>query len=186
MDGEKYIEVIRPFLNDKRFYHSLCVAEEAVKLAKKYGADEEKAYTAGILHDITKQTKPEIQLQIIEKSSIICDTMSKTTEKLLHSKSGAAYISETLHIKDDEIINAVCFHTTARANMTLLEKVLYIADFISADRDYPDVDVMRKKSYTSLGEGLKYALSYTILELVEKKKPIHPDTFSAYNCYISD
>ena len=185
MTGDKYKEVIRPFLDDRRYFHSLCVAEEAVKLAKKYGADVEKAYTSGILHDITKQTENETQLQFIQKSNIISIKETEDKPKIYHSKSGAAYVHDVLGIDDMEIVDAIRYHTTARANMSLLETILYIADFTSADRDYSDVSVMRVLADADLNEALKYALSYTITDLVQRRKTLHSDTVNAYDYYIN-
>ena len=93
----------------------------------------------------------------------------------------AAICEKKLKISDKEIISAIRYHTTGKPDMTLLEKVIYIADFTSADRDYDDVDVMRELVNKSADEALAYALSYTVKELLGKGAPIHPDTVSAYN-----
>lgn len=181
MDYEKIKEILRERLTEKRYNHSLCVADEAKRLAKKYGANTEKAYLAGLLHDITKTTPCQEQLLFFNQFGIMLDDITKNSEKLWHAVSGAAYIENVLNINDKEVINAVRYHTTAKAGMTLLEKVLYLADFTSADRDYTDVDVMRAKVDVSLADAMKYALSYTIKELTEKQSQIHPDTMNAYN-----
>ena len=107
--------------------------------------------------------------------------IEKNAEKLWHAISGAAYIEHILGIIDTEIITAVRYHTTARKNMTQLEKILYLADFTSADRDYDDVDIMRQKLEISMEDALQYALSYTINDLVSRDKPLHLDTVEAYN-----
>ena len=112
---------------------------------------------------------------------IMLDDITKNSEKLWHAVSGAAYIENVLKITDSEIIGAVRYHTTAKKGMTTLEKVLYLADFTSADRDYADVDIMREKVDKSIEEAMEYALSYTINELIEKRSQIHPDTMDAYN-----
>ena len=95
--------------------------------------------------------------------------------------SGSLFVKHKLNIDDDEIVTAIRFHTTARAGMTLTDKILYLADFTSADRDYDDVDVMRRLVDESLESALRYALSYSIVDLINKGKPIHPDTVEAYN-----
>ena len=181
MDYNKYKELLKSRLKEKRYFHSLCVADEAKRLAIKYGADPEKAYLAGLLHDITKNTDENEQLQIFKDFGIILDDISKNSLKLWHAVSGAAYIENVIGIKDADIISAVRYHTTAKANMSLLEKILDLADFTSFDRDYEDVDVMRKKVDEALADAMGYALSYTIKELVEKQAPIHPDTVAAFN-----
>lgn len=177
----EYKELLKNRLTPKRYNHSLCVADEAVRLAEKYGGDTEKAYLAGLLHDITKNATQEEHLHIFEEFGIILNSVEKNAEKLWHAISGAAFIEHKLNICDNEIITAVRYHTTARKNMTLLEKLLYLADFTSADRDYDDVDVMRQKVDISIQSALEYALSYTINDLVSQNKPLHLDTVEAYN-----
>lgn len=181
MEYDFYKEILKKRLNEKRYYHSLCVADEAERLALKYGADSKKAYLAGLLHDITKNTTEEEQLQMFKEFGIIPDSITRQSFKLWHAVSGAAYIENILKITDEEIISAVRYHTTARENMTLLEKILYLADFSSADRCYDDVEIMRIKVDESISAAMEYALSYTISELVEKHALIHPDTMYAYN-----
>lgn len=182
--SEKYTEykkILQERLTPKRYHHSLCVADEAVRLAAKYGGDTEKAYLAGLLHDITKNASEEEHLHIFREFDIMLNDIEKNAEKLWHAISGAAYIEHILGINDTEIITAVRYHTTARKNMTQLEKILYLADFTSADRDYDDVDIMRQKLEVSMQAALQYALSYTINDLVSRDKPLHLDTVEAYN-----
>ncbi len=181
MDFEKYKGIIKGRLTEKRYRHSLCVADEAERLAQKYGADAQKAYLAGLLHDITKNNTAEEQLKMFSEFGIIADDITKGSQKLWHAVTGAAYIEKVLGITDREIISAIRYHTTARVNMSLLEKILYLADFTSADRDYEDIDIMRDKVEIGIREAMVYALSYTINELVAYEAKIHPDTFAAYN-----
>ena len=105
MNNQYYIDIIRPKLTEKRFHHSMCVAGMAGKLAEKYGADPEKAYVAGILHDIMKDTPKDEQLKIIENSDILLDNVEKSQFKLLHAIAGYAYIRDVLKIDDEEILN---------------------------------------------------------------------------------
>ena len=177
----EYKEILKERLNPKRYNHSLCVADEAVRLAKKYGGDCDKAYLAGLLHDITKNATEEEHLHIFSQFGIMLNDVEKRAEKLWHAISGAAYIEHILGIKDIEIITAVRYHTTAREDMTQLEKLLYLADFTSADRDYDDIDIMRQKVEISMEAALDYALSYTINDLVSRGKALHLDTVKAYN-----
>lgn len=177
----EYKELLEKRLTPKRYNHSLCVANEAVRLAEKYGCDTEKAYLAGLLHDVTKNASPNEHLHIFDEFGIILSDVEKNAEKLWHAISGAAFVEHKLNICDSEIITAIRYHTTARKNMTLLEKVLYLADFTSADRDYDDVDIMRQKVDISMPVALEYALSYTINDLVSQKRPLHLDTVEAYN-----
>ena len=177
----EYKQLLEKRLKPKRYYHSLCVADEAARLAKKYGGDTEKAYLAGLLHDITKNVTEQEHLHIFTEFGIMLNDIEKNAEKLWHAISGATYIEHILGIDDKEIITAVRYHTTARAGMTQLEKILYLADFTSADRDYDDIDIMRQKVEISMEAALNYALSYTINDLVSRGKPLHLDTVNAYN-----
>lgn len=177
----EYKQLLEKRLMPKRYYHSLCVADEAARLAKKYGGDTEKAYLAGLLHDITKNATEQEHLHMFTEFGIMLNDIEKNAEKLWHAISGAAYIEYVLGIDDKEIITAVRYHTTARAGMTQLEKILYLADFTSADRDYDDIDIMRQKVEISMEAALDYAFSYTINDLVSRGKPLHLDTVNAYN-----
>ena len=116
------------------FSHSVNVAKEAKKLAKHYGADENKAEIAGILHDITKEMPKEQQLQIIIDSGIILDNVQLHAPKLWHGMSGSIVVRDELGIDDEDILNAIRYHTTGRAGMSLLEKVIFTADFTSEER----------------------------------------------------
>ena len=178
---DEYKALLKTRLNEKRYVHSLAVADEANRLAALYGADQNKAYVAGLLHDITKNSNIGEHFSIFDAFDIKLTEVEKSAEKLWHAISGSAYAEHFLGIDDKEIVSAIRYHTTAKAGMSKLETVLYLADFTSADRDYNDVDVMRKLVDESAEKALSYALSYTINELLEKGAPIHPDTVSAYN-----
>lgn len=181
MDYSSIKEILRNKLDDYRYHHSLCVAEEAMRLARLYGADQEELYLAGLLHDITKCSSEEEHLKFFDEFDIILSDIEKNSKKLWHAISGAAYAKNILKVDSVEIISAIRFHTTAKSNMTLTEKILYLADFTSEDRSYKDVDVMRQLVNSSLDESMLYALHYTIGELLDKKVAIHPDTMDAYN-----
>lgn len=178
---EQIVEILRGRLKPKRFAHSLAVAEEAVRLAARYGADPKKARTAGLLHDIMKNTPSDAQRRMLESYGVPMSAVEQGAEKLHHAMSGAAFAEHELGVTDRDVLNAVRYHTTARAGMSTLEKVLYLADFTSADRDYDDVEEMRRRVDISMEAAMSYALAYTIKDLIEKKKPIHPDTVAAFN-----
>ena len=177
----KYIELLKEKLDEYRFSHSMAVGDQARYLAEKYGCDPEKAYLAGLLHDITKNETVENHLQLFNKFGIMLTETEINSKKLWHAISGAVYLREILKINDDEIISAVRYHTTAKENMTILEKIVYIADFTSADRKYSDVDTVRDLVEQSLEKAIGYALNYTICDLAKKNLPIHEDTIKAYN-----
>ena len=178
---DEYKKILKERLTSKRYNHSLCVADEAVRLTKKYGGDTEKAYLAGLLHDITKNATEEEHLHIFREFGIMLNDIEKNSEKLWHAISGAAYIEHILGINDNDIIAAVRYHTTAREGMSHFEKIIYLADFTSVDRDYDDIDIMREKIEISMEDAMDYALSYTINDLVSRGKQLHLDTVKAYN-----
>lgn len=181
MNINDYYELAKSRLSERRYIHSKNVAAAAVRLAKKYGEDPQRAELAGILHDITKEVNTENQLQIIESGGIILDDISEVSPQLLHAISGMVYCRDTLKINDEEILSAIRYHTTARANMSLLEKIIFIADFISDERDYDDVDIMRAECEKSLEDGMLYGLQFVIPDIVKRGRAVHPDALAAYN-----
>lgn len=181
MQISDYYSLAEKTLSEYRFHHSKMVAKAARELAEKYGADINKAEIAGILHDITKEEPKNNQLQLIEDNGIMLDSVTNSNEQILHAVSGSAYCEFILGIKDREILDAIRFHTTARADMSLLEKIVFIADFISEDRTYPDIEIMRQEAQISLEHGMKYALTFVIKSLVERGRCVHPDAIDAYN-----
>lgn len=180
MTIEEYKIILQQKLTQKRYHHSLCVADEAVRLAEKYGCDSEKAFYAGLLHDILKDTPGKEQLQIMRELGIIPTEIERSAPKLWHAMAGSAYLQNVFGIAED-IVSAVRYHTTAKPGMTLLEKVLYLADYTSADREYDGVDEMRRAVDISIAAAMRVALRFTIEDLSAKYLPIHPDTFMAYN-----
>lgn len=168
-------------LSPRRLEHTLRVADSAKELAGKYGADKTKAHTAALLHDIMKDTPPEEQLYLIEKSGIILTCIDRASPKIWHSIAGAAYLRGELGIADGDIYNAVYYHTTGRAGMSLLEKVIYIADYISTDRTYDGVEEMRTLAEESLEAAMIFALEFCIGKLARSRQVIHPNSVECYN-----
>jgi predicted HD superfamily hydrolase involved in NAD metabolism len=181
IDFDKYTAIIESRLRPERFKHSLNVADCAAKLAEKYGADADKARLAGILHDITKQTPLEEQYGYIISAGGELSKLELNNPSVIHQKSGEAYCRTVLGIDDRDVLGAIRYHTTGRRGMTLLERIVYTADFISADRNYPDVDKMRALAAQSLEDAMIYSLKFTINKLVGETQLIHPDTLECYN-----
>lgn len=176
-------KILKSNLSKKRFEHCLNVAKAAKKLAKYYKLDEEKAYTAGLLHDITKEMNEKTQLEMIDKFNIKKDLIFMNSPKLWHAKTAAAFVRSELNISDEEIISAISCHTTAKAKMTKFEKIIYIADITSEDRSYDDVDVVRNLAFKDINKCLVYILQYIINDLIYKNSLICIDTIEAYNYY---
>ncbi len=174
---------IRPLMTEYRYRHSLGVEKQAVKMARRFGADQRKAALAGILHDVCKDMPKGALLQNILESGIINGIDFKASPQLIHSYAGALYLQSHMDIHDTEVIEAVRYHTTARAGMNLLETVVYLADLTSEDREYPDVGEMRRLCDTDLRKAMIHALTHTVKELTRKQKPICPDTLGACKEY---
>lgn len=177
----EYTEVLKGRLTERRFIHSLNVAKSARELAGIYGYDEDKAYTAGLIHDCCKDTPAGLQLSYMLENGMALTDTEISTAKLYHAMCGSMFIQKEFGIDDEEIINAVRYHTTGRKDMTLLEKIVFIADFISEERDYNGVDVMREKARRSLDEAIVEGLSFTIKDLIDAGRVVHTDTLGAYN-----
>lgn len=181
LNFEEYKHIIKGRMSKKRYVHSVNVAKAATKLAVQYGADVEKATIAGILHDITKETPYDQQLQIIQGNGIILDDIQLFSPKTWHALSGSVLIQTELDVLDTDIINAVRYHTSGRANMSLLEKVIFVADFIGEERNYKGVDIMRQKAKRSLEEAMLYGVSFTISDLTARQCAIDTNTLGLYN-----
>ena len=175
------IEIIKGRLTEKRFIHSLNVADCAKELALKYGADPDKAYTAGLLHDSCKNLETETQLKYLLENKVSLSEYELSAPKLFHAICGTVFAEKEIGCTDKDILDAIRYHTTGRSNMSLLEKVVFIADFIGKERDYDGVEIMREKAFRSLDEAIVEGLSFTVIDLIKKERLVHPDTLGAYN-----
>jgi len=173
----QYRKILKEKLDEFRLFHSECVSESAATLAEKYGADPQKARLAGLLHDVMKNASVAEHLEYIESLSAV----ESSNLKVWHQMSGEGFLRSNKIVEDEEILSAVRWHTTGRAGMSLLEKIVYVADFISADRDYKDVEVVRKLASISLEHAILYTSRYTVEKLVSKDMLIHPATVECYN-----
>lgn len=177
-DGlDRYRELLRGKLNSRRLFHSECVSECAGVLAERYGASVEKARLAGLLHDVMKNAPANEQLALMPDIT----PLELLNSKVWHQISGEAFLRQNGIVTDEEILGAVRWHTTGKAGMTLLEKIIYVADFISADRDYKDVEVVRRLAYISLEHAILYTSRYTVNKMVSQDLLLHPATVECYN-----
>lgn len=177
-------EIVEKKVSPARFRHIMCVKSAAEELARRYGGDVQRAAIAGILHDIMKDAEPSVQLQTLEESDIILSAVERVEPKLWHAMAGSVYIRKELKIDDEEIINAVRYHTTGRAGMTLLDKILYVADFISDDRTFDGVEKLRAIARKDLDRAVFEGLQFSICDLAESERFVHPDTIAGYNEYV--
>ena len=177
-DGlNRYRELLRGKLNPRRLFHSECVSECAGVLAERYGASVEKARLAGLLHDVMKNAPANEQLALMPDIT----PLELLNTKVWHQISGEAFLRQNGIVTNEEILGAVRWHTTGKAGMTLLEKTIYVADFISSDRDYKDVEVVRRLAYISLEHAILYTSRYTVNKMVSQDLLLHPATVECYN-----
>lgn len=162
----------------KRIPHVQGCEQEAVKLARRWGADEDAARAAAILHDCTKYLDLEEQLSLCKKYGIILDKMEQKMVKLLHSKTGAA-IARWEYGMPEPVYDAICWHTTGKPDMTTLEKILYIADYMEPTRDFEGVEKLRALVYEDLDAAVRLGLEMSVEELTQRGVPVHPNTREA-------
>ncbi|MGI5978059.1 MAG: nicotinate (nicotinamide) nucleotide adenylyltransferase [Oscillospiraceae bacterium] len=167
-------------LEEKRIAHVQGCEQEAVRLAERWGADRELAAEAAILHDVTKKFKGPEQLHLCEEYGIITDIDEKANYKLLHAKTGAAFAREHFGVCD-EVYNAILWHTTGHTDMTLLEKILYLADYIEPTRDFAGVEILRKLAYEDLDAAIIKGLEMSLDEVSQNGGKPHKNTVSALN-----
>ncbi len=171
--------LLKQSLSEYRYIHSLNVADEARRLAQLYGADADKAYFAGLIHDAMKDTPRESALEYIKNYGIKMSELELESQKLWHAILGADYAARFIGVADADIINAVRYHTTARAGMSLLEQIIYLADYTSAERSYNGVEAMRTAVDASLEDAMKIALDFAVNDLLSRGIVPHPDSISA-------
>ena len=175
------IEDLRSVQKPRRFQHILNVSDAAKQLAKKYGADEESAYLAGLLHDLAKPYYAATMLKKAEAYQLTIDPIYRSDPQLLHGLVGARVSQEQYGIEDRDILNAIAYHTTGRAGMSRLEKIVYLADYIEVSRDFPGVDALRKAAFKDLDAAVLLAFEQTIIFLIDRHKMIHTNTIIARN-----
>lgn len=180
---QQYKDYIKDKLSEKRYKHSLYVAERALELAEVYDVDREKAQTAALLHDMSKEEPLDVQLQTIKKSGIILNHVEFSSPTLYHSIAGSVMAKKIFSINDDDILNAIRYHTSARKDMSVLEKIIYIADLTSSDRNYSNVDLISVLANKDLDDAMYLSLKFIICDLVQREMLICNNTLMAYDEY---
>ena len=165
-------------LKPKRVRHVQGTEEEAVRLALHWGADVELAREAAILHDSTKRLDHEAQLRILAEYDMLVDNLTRDSAKLLHAKTGAILARAKFSVSD-EVYDAIAYHTTGREDMSLLEKIIYVADFIEPGREFDEVKALRELAYTDLDRAVLAGLWLTKAEVKTRGDMPHPDTTAA-------
>lgn len=183
-DREALLEKIRTAMNPQRFQHVLGVEEAALALAAQYGCDTRKASLAALLHDYAKEVENQVFIDLIAKYDLDKDLLN-WDNNIWHGVVGAYKIAEDFGLKDPEIFQAIQRHTVGASQMTLLDKVLYVADYIEPNRDFPGVEEARRLAKCDLDQAVAYETAQTIAYLAKKWIPIHPQTLETYNGYVA-
>ncbi|KAA9026377.1 bis(5'-nucleosyl)-tetraphosphatase (symmetrical) YqeK [Niallia endozanthoxylica] len=180
MKREEALEIVKKQLTEHRYQHTLGVMETAVTLARKYGADEKRAELAAIFHDYAKfRDKTEMKSIIIEQK--MDKELLEYNGELWHAPVGAFLTEKEAGITDSEVLDAIRYHTSGRPNMTILEKIIYLADYIEPGRHFPGVEEVREMANHDLNQALIQAVKNTIVFLLKKNQRIFPLTFLTYN-----
>jgi predicted HD superfamily hydrolase involved in NAD metabolism len=180
MEREEALKIVKEQLTVHRYQHTLGVMESAIALAEQYGADVKKAEIAAIFHDYAKFRPKDEMRQIILNQNFPQDLLHYHAE-LWHAPAGAYLVEMEAGITDRDVLDAIRYHTSGRPGMTLLEKVIYLADYIEPGRHFPGVDEVRALAKENLNSALIQAVKNTILFLMKKNQPVYPESFQTYN-----
>lgn len=168
-------------IGEKRYQHSKRVMEIGVKLAYKYNVDIEKTRTAAILHDCGKIPDKTKMLKMVDDFGIILDNCMQYNHELIHGPLGSEISKVEYGIDDIEILDAIYYHTTGRENMSILDKIIYIADYIEPKRDFKEVEEVRNMAFINLDKSIILAMGNIINFLIQNNKLIHPNTVKSRN-----
>ena len=174
IDIDSLREIVKDKLSEKRFRHVLGVEEMCVKLAEKYGTDIKKARIAALLHDYMKETNVQILTEMCKDVPEV--QRYENLFEILHGFAGAMAAETEFGIEDEDILNAIKYHTIGREGMSVLEKIVYIGDAIEMGRNYPNVEEIREATFEDLDKGIITEVKRKIDYLTEKGGTIHIDT----------
>lgn len=180
MNREKALRLVKEQLTERRYVHTIGVIEAAIELAERYGVDKDKAELAAIFHDYAKFRDKEEMRRIIIDQKMPQDLL-QFHDELWHAPVGAYLVEKEAGVSDDEVLEAIRCHTSGKINMSTLDKVLYVADYIEPGRDFPGVEQVRESAKSSLDIAVIQAMKNTITYLLTRNQPVYPDTFHAYN-----
>ena len=170
--------IVISLLNPNRVRHVLGCRDTAVALAKRWSADVNDAARAGILHDITKAIDGPLQLTLCDAYGKLLDDFSKRYPRTLHALTGSM-VAQRIFGENENVVSAIEFHTTGKANMTLLQKIIYVADYMEPNRDFPGVEQLRELAFTDIDAALKLGLEMTLEHLNEQGAEVSPASQNA-------
>jgi predicted HD superfamily hydrolase involved in NAD metabolism len=180
MNRTEALELVKQQLTDHRYIHTLGVLETSLFLAERNGADLKKAELAAIFHDYAKFRPKEEMRQIVKEQGLPLDLLQYGNE-ILHAPVGAFLVKKEAGIKDDSILSAIYYHTTGNENMTTLEKIIFLADYIEPHRKFPGVEEVREMAIEDLEKACLMAVKNTISFLMKQNQKIYPLTIATYN-----
>jgi nicotinate-nucleotide adenylyltransferase len=175
---EQLEQVVVSLLKPNRVAHVLGCRDTAVELAKRWGADETDAARAGILHDITKAIDGPLQLTLCDAYGKILSDFSRKYPKTLHALTGSL-VAERIFGENKAVVSAIEHHTTGKADMTLLEKIIYVADYMEPNRDFPGVEQLRELAFSDIDAALKLGLEMTLQHLANQGAEVSPESREA-------
>ncbi|WP_125152589.1 bis(5'-nucleosyl)-tetraphosphatase (symmetrical) YqeK [Clostridium rectalis] len=178
---EQIEEYLKKNLEQKRFKHSISVRDTAIDMGKFYGENIEKLRIAGLVHDCAKNIKGYELINIARKHGYKIDDVCKKSPQLLHGLVGSIIAKEVMEINNKDILNAIAYHTTGRKNMTMIEKIIYLADYIEPLRKYDGVNELRKIAYKDIDKAMIESFNVTIKFVIERGQLIHLNTIEGRN-----
>ena len=179
MTEQKARRLAKKRLSAKRYQHTLNVRRMAVKLAKRWGADPEKAALAALLHDTAKELPREEMLQILKDNAIMAENAQNRPSPVWHGICAAILAQTQWGVEDEEVLSAIRCHTTGKPGMSLLDEIVFLADMTSAERDYPEVDYLRKLEKEDIHRAMREALEMNLHWLEKSGKPVDEETRAA-------
>ena len=180
MEQSQLLSAIKTRMPEKRYQHTLGVMKTAVILAERFGEDVKRAETAAILHDIAKYEDEAKMEKLIREYQLDYRVLGWGSE-LLHGPIGALYAEKEFGIKDKDILHAIHYHTTGRAGMSPLEKIIFIADMTEPSRKFEGVERLRKKAEKDLNKAMSACIRHSLQFLIDTKQPIFPLSLACYN-----
>lgn len=186
MDREALMHAVQMRMSERRFKHVLGVEETAIALAEQFGESPEKASIAALTHDYAKERSDEEFQLAIERGNYENKTeLLKYGNAIWHGLVGAEFVARELNISDEEILNAIRLHTTGAAEMTLLDKIIYVADYIEPGRSFPGVEDARVIALRDLDQAVAFETKHTLAHLIEAENPVYPKTIETYNRWVA-
>lgn len=181
---DELLKKIQERVSEKRYKHMLGVEKSARELAERFGVNCDKAGLAGLLHDYAKELSDQDFLQLITEKNLDPD-LKNWGNNIWHGLVGSYVVASELGITNDEILRAIALHTTGSKDMTDLDKIVYVADYIEENRQFPGVDRAREIACVSLNQVVAYETAHTISHLANKGIPIYPKTLETYNYFVN-